>query len=201
MGRRRIGILGGTFDPVHLGHLIIASEMRFALNLELVLWVPAGDPPHKPDQIITPAIHRVRMLELALAGCEGFEIDRIDLERSGPSFTADTVTHLQDRYPGCQIVFLMGEDSLRDLHSWREPERILAVAEIGVARRPDMNVNLDAIYERLPASRGRVKIVDVPLIGISSRDVRRRVQRGHPIAFQVPLPVEQFIAEHGLYMA
>jgi nicotinate-nucleotide adenylyltransferase len=196
---RRIGVLGGTFDPVHLGHLVIATEMHYALELDCVLWIPAGDPPHKPEQRLTPEAHRVRMLELALQDRSHFTIDRIDLDRVGPSYTADTVAKLQARYPGDRIVFLMGEDSLRDLHLWREPERILEIAEIGAARRPDIHVELDRVYARLPGAKGRVTMVDVPLIGISSRDIRRRVAEGRPISFQVPAGVEDYIREHGLY--
>jgi nicotinate-nucleotide adenylyltransferase len=199
LGRRRIGVLGGTFDPVHLGHLVIACEMQFELDLDLVLWVPAGDPPHKPDQVITPASHRVRMLELALADREGFVIDRTDLERAGPSYTADTVARIQANHPEDRMFFLMGADSLRDLHTWREPERILAVAELGVARRPDVEIDLEDAIERLPAILDRVTIVNVPLIGISSRDLRRRVAHGEPIAYQVPPDVERYIREHHLY--
>lgn len=201
MTRRRIGVFGGTFDPVHVGHLIVAAEMRFALALDIVLWVPAGDPPHKPNQIITSARHRLRMLELAIAGRDEFAIDPIDLERGGPSYTADTVARVQDRHPGDTIVFLMGADSLRDLHTWREPERILAIAEIGVARRPDVDFDLDSVFIRLPAARDRTTIVDVPLIGIASRDVRRRVAAAEPIAFQVPDQVERYIRRHRLYGA
>jgi nicotinate-nucleotide adenylyltransferase len=196
---RRIGVLGGTFDPVHLGHLVIATEMQRALNLDCVLWVPAGDPPHKPDQALTPEHHRLRMLELAVADRPGFAIDRIDLERIGPSYTVDTVAQLQARFPSDRIVFLMGEDSLRDLHEWRNPRRIIEIAEIGVARRPEVIVDLDAVYHRLPDARGRVTVVDVPLIGISSRDLRRRVRDGQPIAYQVPRAVEEYIREHRLY--
>lgn len=199
LGRRRIGVLGGTFDPVHLGHLVIACEMQFELDLDLVLWVPAGDPPHKPDQVITQASHRVRMLELALADREGFVIDRTDLERAGPSYTADTVARIQANHPEDRMFFLMGADSLRDLHTWREPERILAVAELGVARRPDVEIDLEDAIERLPALRDRVTIVNVPLIGITSRDLRRRVAHGEPIAYQVPPDVERYISEHNLY--
>lgn len=195
----RIGVLGGTFDPVHLGHLVIATELRFTLELDRVLWTPAGDPPHKPEQRLTDESHRVRMLELALAGHDGFEIDRIDLDRVGPSYTVDTVTQLKARHPDDEIVFLMGLDSLRDLHHWREPEQILRIARLGVAKRPDVEVDLAAVYERLPAARNRVSIVDVPLIGISSRDLRSRVASGRPISFQTTEPVEAYIRDHGLY--
>jgi nicotinate-nucleotide adenylyltransferase len=196
---RRIGVLGGTFDPVHIGHLIVATELKHALDLEHVLVVPAGDPPHKPDQPLSPSADRVRMLELALEGRHGFSIDPVDLERAGPSYTKDTLEQLKARHPSDQLVFLMGEDSLRDLTLWKEPERILELAEIGVGCRPEVDLDLEEIYRALPAARGRLTVVDVPLIGVSSRDIRRRVAAGEPIAFQVPAAVEQYIYERGLY--
>lgn len=196
---RRIGVFGGTFDPIHVGHLVIVSELKHQLALDRVLIVPAGDPPHKPDQPLSPATHRVRMLEIALEGRDGFEIDTIDLDRPGPSYTKDTLAALQSRNPDDRLVFLMGEDSLRDLHSWREPERIVELAELGVGCRPGVEIDLDAVYERLPAARGRVTLVDVPLIEISSRDLRLRVATGAPIAFQVVPEVERYIDVYRLY--
>jgi len=197
---RRIGIFGGTFDPVHIGHLVIVSELKHALSLDHVLVVPTGDPPHKPDQPLTAAFHRVRMLQLALEGRIGYSIDRIDLDRAGPSYTADTLTTLSLRNPRTQLVFLMGEDSLRDLHSWRDPKRILELAEIGVGCRPGVAVDLAAIYERLPSAQGRVSLVEVPQIDVASRDLRRRVASGEPIAFLVFPEVESYIYKHGLYL-
>jgi nicotinate-nucleotide adenylyltransferase len=196
---RRIGIFGGTFDPVHIGHLVIVAELKHALAIDHVLVIPAGDPPHKPDQPLTAALHRVRMLQLALENRTGYAIDRIDLERAGPSYTADTLTELNARYPVSQLVFLMGEDSLRDFHSWRDPERILELAEIGVGCRPGVAVDLAAVYERLPSAQGRVSLVDVPQIDVASSDLRRRVASGEPIAFQVLPAVESYIYEYGLY--
>jgi nicotinate-nucleotide adenylyltransferase len=194
-----LGVLGGTFDPVHIGHLIIAAELKFAMELDRVLFVPAGDPPHKPDQTLTPAVNRVAMLELAIDRHHGFEVDRTDLDRIGPSYTKDTLTGLRSRFPGDDLVFLMGEDSLRDLHTWREPQRILELAEIGVGCRPDVDLELETVFEALPAARGHVTVVNIPLIGVSSRDLRRRVAAGAPIAYQVPAEVESYIAKHGLY--
>lgn len=199
MIQQRIGVFGGTFDPVHVGHLIIAAELRFALALDRVLFVPAGDPPHKPDLSITPAADRLRMLDLAIAGRPEFAVDTVDLERSGPSYTKDTLSLLQVRHQGAQLVFLMGEDSLRDLHTWREPDEILRIAEIGVGCRPGVEVEMEDIYRRLPTARGRVRIVDVPLIEVSSRDLRARAGGGRPICYQVVPEVERYILQHRLY--
>jgi nicotinate-nucleotide adenylyltransferase len=197
----RIGILGGTFDPIHLGHLIIATELRAALRLDRVRFVPAADPPHKPDQRLTPSGDRVAMIQCAIAGHSEFEIDVIELERPGPSFTNDTLVELHRREPDADFVFLMGADSLRDLPTWRAPERILALAEIGVALRPDVELDLAEIYVTLPSALGRVTVVPVPLIGISSRDLRQRAREGRPLAFQVPEAVAQYILEHQLYQS
>ena len=199
MSSRRIGVFGGTFDPIHVGHLVLVSELRHALGLDHVLLVPAGDPPHKPDQLLSPVEHRVRMLRIAIEGREHFSIDPVDIDRGGPSYTMDTLEQLHRQNPCDCLVFLMGEDSLRDLHTWREPERILELAEIGVGCRPNVRLDLDTVYDRLPGTRGRVTLVDVPLIEISSRAIRQRVASGAPIAYQVTREVEKYIEAHGLY--
>lgn len=195
----RVGVFGGTFDPIHVGHLIIASELRYALRLDQIRFAPTGDPPHKPDQQITPSADRVRMIELAIAGHIGFSLDRIDLDRTGPSYTKDTLAALKRREPEADFVFLMGADSLRDLPTWNDPARILELAEIGVAARPDVLVDLDVLSAMLPRVKDRVTIVGVPLIGIASREIRQRRVEGRPISFLVPLAVERYISERGLY--
>lgn len=199
MNSRRIGIFGGTFDPVHIGHLIMAVELRHALDLDRVLFVPAGDPPHKPFVPITAARHRIRMLELALAGHGEFVIDRVDVDRPGPSYTKDTLAMLKPRFPNARLFFLMGADSLRDLETWSEPERILHLAELGVAARPGAQIDLESTYRSLPAARGRIVVVETPLIDISSSDIRDRVAAGMPIAFQAPEAVERYIRDNQLY--
>lgn len=201
MSSDRIGVLGGTFDPVHIGHLIMAVELQSALNLDRVLFVPAGDPPHKPSTPISPAVHRIRMLELAIAGREDFTIDLTDINRAGPSYTKDLVSELTAQYPHHRLVFLMGTDSLRDLENWKDPARILELAEIGAASRPDVHVDLDRLYKSLPGARGRVTLVEIPLIGVSSSDLRTRVQKSRPISYQVPATVERYILENSLYSA
>jgi nicotinate-nucleotide adenylyltransferase len=195
----RIGVFGGTFDPPHLGHLIIATELRHALSLDRVLFAPAGRPPHKEGQIVGADGHRLAMLRLALAGSPEFEVSTVDLDRSGPSYTADTLAHLQDQLGPAQLVFLMGEDSLRDLPTWHEPNLVASRAELGVARRPGVVFDSTAVYAAVPVARGRVHIVEVPEIYISSSDLRRRVANGLPIRFQVPRAVEEYIFSHGLY--
>jgi nicotinate-nucleotide adenylyltransferase len=196
---QRVGVFGGTFDPIHVGHLIVAADLRFALGLDRLLFVPAGRPPHKPADLVSDDGDRLAMLELALADDPAAEISTADLERPGPSYTVDLLRILEDRLPGARLVFLMGEDSLRDLPTWREPDEIARLAELGVATRPGVEFDLEAITARVPASRGRVSVVETVQLSISSSDIRRRVRLGAPIRHQVPRAVEAYIADRGLY--
>lgn len=198
---RRIGIFGGTFDPVHIGHLIIATELAEALALDQVLFVPAGQPPHKSDQPVSADADRLAMLRLAIAGNRCFSVTTLELDRPGPSYTADLLTTLAAELPTARLVFLMGEDSLRDLPTWHDPTTIVRLAEIGVAMRPDSAADLDAICQALPAARGRIHVVATTPIGISSSELRSQVGRGGSIRYQVPVPVETYIRASGLYRA
>ena len=195
----RIGIFGGTFDPVHIGHLIAAAELRHALHLDRVLFVPTGSPPHKGNVTVAPAADRLAMLQLAIAGEPSFAVSTIELDRTGPSYTVDTLAALRSAHPDATLILLMGEDSLRDLPAWREPDRILALAEVGVATRPGVDVDLTALSISLPAARDRVTVVPIPSIGVSSRDIRRRVTDGLPITFLTPRTVGEHIFSNGLY--
>ena len=197
--RERIGVFGGTFDPVHTGHLIIATELQHALALDRVLFVPTGNPPHKADQKVSSNADRLAMLELAIAGNPGFAISTLELDRTGPSYTADLLALLQSELPEARLVFLMGEDSLRDLPTWYRPEAIVTLAELGVATRPDIETDLEQIYHQLPSARGRITIVDTTLIGISSSTLRRRVREGAPIRYQVPDAVAEYIMTSKIY--
>lgn len=195
----RIGVYGGTFDPVHLGHLILASELRHALSLDRVLFVPAGRPPHKTGQAIGDDRHRLAMLRLALVDDPAFALSTVDLDRAGTSYTADLLEILRSLLAPAKLYFLMGEDSLRDLPTWNEPTRIVALAELGVATRPGVDADLEAVLRAVPAARGRVHVVPMPPIGIASHDLRRRVRAGEPIRYLVPSAVEDYIAAHALY--
>jgi nicotinate-nucleotide adenylyltransferase len=197
--RQRIGVLGGTFDPVHNGHLHIGDALRAALDLDGVLWVPAGRPPHKSDQIVSSDKDRLAMLDLALAGSAIDEISTIDINRSGPSYTADTLEILAERFPTARLFFLMGEDSLRDLSTWHHPERILRVAELAVAGRPGVDTDLQSLEFQVPGVRKRVHVVPTEEMAISSSDIRRRVRENQSIRGLVPANVEAYIQNHGLY--
>jgi nicotinate-nucleotide adenylyltransferase len=196
---RRIGVLGGTFDPVHNGHLSIANALRAALDLERVVWVPAGRPPHKTGQIVSRDRDRLAMLELALAGSTDDEISTIDIDRAGPSYTADTLEILAERFGPARLFFLMGEDSLRDLPTWHDPERLLRVAELAVAARPGVDANLGSVARQVPAVQRRVHVVPTEEIAISSSEIRRRARENQSIQGLVPAPVEAYIRDHGLY--
>lgn len=195
----RVGVFGGTFDPIHLGHLIVATELSEALALDRVIFVPAGHPPHKAALHLTADADRLAMVDLAIAGNPDFSRSTIELGRPGPSYTAALLNTLTGEMPDTQLVFLMGEDSLRDLPTWRDPAAIVRLAELGVALRPDIDADLEALYRALPAARGRVHVVPTTLIGISSSELRARIRRGLSVRYQIPEPVHAYIVAAGLY--
>lgn len=195
----RIGVLGGTFDPVHNGHLHVANALREALDLERILWVPAGQPPHKTGQIVSSDRDRLAMLDLALSGSAADQINTIDIERSGPSYTADTLEILAECLAPARLFFLMGEDSLRDLPTWHDPERLLRAAELAVAARPGVDADLASIARQIPSVQSRIHLVPTKEIAISSSEIRRRVGEHQSIHGLVPPPVEAYIRDHGLY--
>jgi nicotinate-nucleotide adenylyltransferase len=197
--RDRIGIFGGTFDPIHVGHLVIATECLHVLGLQRVAFVPSASPPHKPNQFLSAPTDRLAMLKLAIHERPQLFVDSIEFERPGPSFTVDTLRELRRRDPESDFVFIMGADSLRELHLWRDPGGIVAQAELAVARRPGVAIDLAEVNRRVPGAAERVNVVDVPLIGVSSSDIRRRVVAGEPISFQMPWKVEMYIRERKLY--
>jgi nicotinate-nucleotide adenylyltransferase len=199
----RIGVFGGTFDPVHLGHLIVAEHCREHARLDRVLFIPAWKPPHKLDRELTPFHHRVEMLHLAVAGNPAFQIDELERERPGPSYTVDTLEALHVRHPQDELFLILGADCLPDLPHWREPARIVAQASLLVASRPGWSLwSAEQIREalRLPSEVPlRVEIVQVPWIDDASRDLRRRVAERRSLRYLVPRAVECYIQTHHLY--
>lgn len=196
---RSLGIFGGTFDPPHLGHLILAQRALDTLGLERVLFVPAADPPHKRARVVTPAAHRVAMLELALAGNPHFELSRVDLDRPGPHYTADMLSLMHDQFPEAALYFLVGADSLADLLTWRDPARIVARARLGVMQRPCVALDLAPLEAGLPGLTERVTFIEGPLIDISATEIRDCLRAGHSIRYQVPDAVADYIDAHRLY--
>jgi nicotinate-nucleotide adenylyltransferase len=189
---RRLGIFGGTFDPVHVGHLILAQEALEQLDLDRLWFLPASRPAHKRARAITPVSHRIAMLRHAVRGNPRFTISRIEADQDGPSFTVTTLERLA-RTERADLYFLMGQDSLEEFRTWREPDRILALARLVVAPRGERAPRLDA------ATRRRVVFLDQPRIGIASSDIRRRLRRGAAVRYWVPDPVLSYIRRHGLY--
>lgn len=198
----RVGVLGGTFDPIHYGHLVIAQEALATLAICKVIFVPAKNPPHKLQQPYSADAHRLRMVQLAVASNPRFELSEIDLVRPGPSYTVDTLGLLQEQLgPQAKLYFLMGMDSLAAILTWRRPSLLLARARLAVAARPGYHVDLEALERDLPGVSGRTDLLHTPELGISSQDLRRRVREGLPIKYQLPDSVEAYIHEHGLYRA
>jgi nicotinate-nucleotide adenylyltransferase len=201
---RHVGLLGGTFDPIHYGHLVIAEEVRTVLHLAEMVFVPAGHPPHKPGRIVTEAQHRLAMLELAIASNPHFTISLVDLERPGPSYTVETLQVLRQQW-GAQtaIYFVIGGDSLEDLLAWYDPAGILQQLTALVAvQRPGYEEAAgyrDTLEARLPGIKQRLIMVQAPQLDISATDLRRRVAEGRPIKYQTPEAVERYIIEYGLY--
>jgi len=195
----RIGVFGGTFDPVHLGHLILAEQCREQGRLDQVWFVPAARPPHKLQGELSPFAQRVEMLNLALAGQAAFRVEELERDRPGPGYTAVTLEELQQRHPEHEWFLVVGGDALRDLPGWYQPERIVARAELLVMPRP--GVDLPPV-EELPAKLGpaaRVQVADVPLIGISSTELRQRIREGRSVRYLVPRAVEAYIRDKRLY--
>lgn len=196
----RLGILGGTFDPIHIGHLILAEEAWYQLGLEKVLLVPAADPPHKRDRLLSAVDQRVRMIELAIADNPHLQLSRIDVDRPGPHYTVDMVRLHFERYgPGTDLYFLMGLDSLADLPNWHQPHKLVELCNLVALSRPDSGFDWNKIDEHLPGVRWRVILLPMPELQIASTMIQQRVRQGRPIRYQVLPAVEQFIYEHNLY--
>lgn len=197
----RLGVLGGTFDPIHVGHLVAAEAVRCHFQLDRILFVPAGQPPHKDPSAVTPAEHRYRMTVLATAGNPHFFASRMELDRPGPSYTIDTLRQLGSLAPKARLFFIAGVDAALALPHWRGGLSLLEAAELIVVTRAGTSPgSLEAFLHGLPAAyRQRVHPLAIPEIGISSSDLRDRVASGRSIRYLVPPAVEDYIYKHGLY--
>ena len=194
-----IGVFGGTFDPIHHAHLAVAQAAVEACGLERVVFVPAGRPPHKPDVVISPGADRVAMIELAIAGNDRFAVDRLELERAGPSYTVDTLETLHARGL-LDLSLILSAEAFRQLPTWREPGRIVELARLIVAPRAGY-ADADPAYlaEPFPASVGRVTVLDWPRLRVSSTELRERATNGGSVRYLVPDAVAAYIGDHGLY--
>ncbi len=192
----RLGVFGGTFDPVHIGHLVLAEQAREQLKLDRVLWVPAGDPWRKVDAPMTAPARRFEMVRLAIAGHDAFEVISAELDRPGPTYTVDTLNELLSKHPADELVFLLGLDALFDLPNWHQPAEVIKLALLGVALRGEDRPELEGLLQGLGE---RVLWVEMPRLDISGTDLRRRVAAGRTLRYLVPPAVEAYIREHGLY--
>ena len=195
----RVGLLGGTFDPIHLGHLTIAEATFDQLGLDHVEFIPASDPPHKPEHSVSSANHRLRMVEIAIAGIEHFTVNPIELGRTGPSYTVDTLAELRATRPEDDFSFIVGGDSLRDLPDWREPRRIVGLARLAVIARPTATFDLISLETVIPGLQQRLSFIEAPLIDISSRTLREQIRVGRSVRFLTPDAVLDYAKAHHLY--
>lgn len=196
----KIGVFGGTFDPPHLGHLILAAEALDQLKLTKVLWVLTPVPPHKLDQTITSLEHRLAMTQLMLDDYPEFELSRVEIDRPGPHYMLDTVKVIKTQFPDADLLLLLGGDSLRDLRSWHRPSELLSICQgMGVMHRPEVTIELSELEEILPGITNKVLFVDSPLLEISSRDIRRRVSEGRAFRHFLVSTVFDYIQEQKLY--
>ena len=197
----KLGLFGGTFDPPHIGHLVLASEAYDQLGLDRVLWILTHYPPHKIGQPIMPLAERLNMLQAAIDNDPAFELSRVDIDRPPPHFAVDTVRLIREQYPRDKLVYLMGGDSLMDLPEWHNPhEFILACDELGVMHRPDETVNMDALEARLPGLTTRVRFMQAPLLEISSSQIRQKITHKKPYRYFLPEAVFRLIRERYLYL-
>lgn len=195
----RVGILGGTFDPPHLGHLILAEYAVDALNLSCLLFVPAGNPPHKKHEHNTPVEHRLAMLKLAVGSNSRFTLSRVDVDRPGPHYSLDMVQIIQQQYPGSELYFVMGGDSLRDLPRWHRPADLIRLCKLAVMHRPSDGARPYMHEDVLPGLAERVVMIDAPLIGISSTEIVNRLRKGLSVRYLVPDAVLNYILTHNVY--
>jgi nicotinate-nucleotide adenylyltransferase len=197
-----IGILGGTFDPIHIGHLILAEEARIKLGLSEVLFVPVGQPWLKVDRSITPAVHRVEMVRRAIATNPYFKLCMIEVERPGPSYTVDTITTLQEQLGAeASFFFILGRDSFADLPLWKEPNKLVQICRLVVGPRCGKGFPaLESLEESIPGVRDSIIQLDMPVIEISSSEIRKRVAQGLSIRYLVPDEVKKYIIEQKIYL-
>jgi nicotinate-nucleotide adenylyltransferase len=201
----RLGVFGGSFDPVHYGHLLLAECCREQCALDQVWFMPAATAPHKSGTTVTEAADRIEMLRLAIAGHEAFDVSTLEIDRGGLSYTVDTLAEISRTQPGAELFLLMGADSLVDMATWREPERICELATPLVVERPDLaaadTAPLAAILAASVIERIEGHRVAMPAVGYASSEIRRRAAAGVSIRFRTPRAVEKYIDTHGLYRA
>jgi nicotinate-nucleotide adenylyltransferase len=198
----RLGIFGGTFDPPHLGHLILAMEAASQLELDKILWMLTPVPPHKLDQKISPVQMRLELVRAAIDGEILFELSTIELELPAPQFALNTVREVRRRYTASEVYYLIGEDSLQDLPAWHEPQEFIREVDVlGVMRRPGGITQMDVLEKIIPGLTKKTKFIDAPLLEISSHQIRDRIHQHQAYKYYLPQKVYQKILEMGLYLS
>jgi nicotinate-nucleotide adenylyltransferase len=196
----RVGIFGGTFDPPHVGHLVLAMEAQSQLKLERFLWVLTGDPPHKINNKITAVEHRLEMVKAAISADLSFELSRVEIDRPGPHYAADTMVLLNEQMPNDELVYLIGGDSLHDLPTWYKPQLLIESCGImGVMRRVGDHIAWEKMEQSLPGLRKKVQFIETPIIEISSTEIRQRITDGRPYRYFLLPEVYQIIKNRQLY--
>lgn len=195
---QRVGLLGGTFDPIHHGHLLVAECAAHKFELDRVVFIPAGDPPHKQEQKITGAGDRYLMTLLATIHNANLTVSRLEIDKPGLSYTLDTVREFQDQYPEIKFYFITGADSILEISTWKQPKKLLSTVEFIAASRPGYSLS-DLDKEVYDKYQHRIHPLQVPRLDISSTNIRQRVAEGRPIKYQLPEEVEMYIKKHGLY--
>ena len=197
----RIGIMGGTFDPIHYGHLVIANEVLFKFDLQKIIFVPTGNPPHKRSAALADAYHRYMMVQFATMTNPSFDVSNIEVEKDGISYTVDTIRELKNNYIDTKLYFITGTDAVLDLPNWKDPEEILNLCTFISVNRPGyvtdtLDDKLDRLMEKY---KGEILSIRAPQLKISSTDIRNRIQEGRPTKYLLPENVEQYIFKNGLY--
>lgn len=195
----KLGIFGGTFNPPHVGHLILAETAADALGLDRVYFVPAADPPHKIGLPRASVQDRLKMVELSIVDNDRFELSRVDVDRPGPHYTVDMVQIFQKTYPEAELYFLMGSDSLRDLLTWDRPQKLVELCKLVVMSRPVVQPDMDLLYAEIPLLHEKLISISSPEIEISSTNLVARVRNGQSIRYRVQESVREYIIEHALY--
>lgn len=194
--RRRVGVMGGTFDPIHHGHLVAASEVQAWFDLDEVIFVPTGEPWQKSDRLVSPAEHRYLMTVVATASNPRFTVSRVDIDRGGPTYTIDTLRDLTKSLPEADLYFITGVDALAEIFTWRDADELFELARFVGCTRPGYEMTPDTL-QGIPSDR--VTILEIPALAISSTECRQRRAKGEPVWYLVPDGVVQYIAKHDLY--
>lgn len=197
---QRIGVFGGTFNPIHLGHLIAAQEVLYKMKLDKIVFMPSGDPPHKSNYFLASAMDRLEMVRLAVWGNKNFTVSDMEIKRTGKTYTYDTLIELHKIYYGNKFYFIVGFDALKEMHTWKKAEELFGLTDLIAVNRGNLETGMKNEIEDKKKFGANINLVEIPDIGISSTDIRRRVFTGESIRYLVPDSVFEYIVKKGLYI-